>query len=76
MMVASPIPRTALEYCKLLLTLDPSDPFAVHLVVDYFALRAKEFPYVLRFAREYNAQGNDMAHDTRYTARTRTRHAS
>ncbi|ELR18632.1 uncharacterized protein ACA1_298650 [Acanthamoeba castellanii str. Neff] len=48
--------RTALEYCKLLLTLDPSDPFAVHLVVDYFALRAKEFPYVLRFAREYNAQ--------------------
>jgi hypothetical protein len=41
----------------------------VHLVVDYFALRAKEFPYVLRFAREYNAQGNDQRHDT-------TRHAS
>jgi hypothetical protein len=53
--------RTALEYCKLLLTLDPSDPFAVHLVVDYFALRTKEYSYVLRFAKEYNAQGNSSA---------------
>lgn len=49
--------RTALEYCKLLLTLDPSDPFAVHLTVDYFAMRAKEWAYVIRFAEEYNAEG-------------------
>ncbi len=49
--------RTALEYCKLVLSLDPSDPFAVHLVIDFYALRAKESAYVLRFAREHKKEG-------------------
>ncbi len=44
----------------------------MHLVVDYFALRAKEFPYVLRFAREYNAQGSDQRPTTNDTTRVMT----
>jgi hypothetical protein len=43
--------RTALEYCKLLLRLDPSDPFAVHLSIDNFALRSKSYDFLPQFLR-------------------------
>lgn len=34
--------RTALEFCKLLLGLDPQqDPYGVMLRIDYYALRGK-----------------------------------
>jgi hypothetical protein len=40
-------PRTALEFCKLLVGLDPTDPLYVLTLVDNLALRAGEFNYLL-----------------------------
>lgn len=40
--------RTALEVCKVLLTLDPEqDPLAVVLMVDFYALRARHFQWLV-----------------------------
>ncbi|XP_078042156.1 nuclear localized protein 1 isoform X1 [Augochlora pura] len=42
--------RTSLEFCKLLLSLDPErDPLAVVLTIDYYALRAKEYEWFIEF---------------------------
>jgi hypothetical protein len=41
--------RTGLEFCKLLLSLDPmNDPYGVLLRLDYYAIRAKEFKYLMK----------------------------
>ncbi|KAL6041664.1 Transcription factor 25 [Balamuthia mandrillaris] len=40
---------TALEYCKMLLSLDPSDPLAIVLSIDYFCLRCQSYAYLLQF---------------------------
>lgn len=45
--------RTALECCKLLLCLDPSDPLGVLQCVDYYALRCGEAPWLLRFGASF-----------------------
>lgn len=43
-------PRTALEVCKVLLSLDPEfDPLAVLLVIDHYALRAEEHRWLCEF---------------------------
>lgn len=39
--------RTALEYCKLLLSLDPTDPLFVLLIIDYYAVRSGEYEWLL-----------------------------
>ncbi|XP_066156693.1 ribosome quality control complex subunit TCF25 [Euwallacea fornicatus] len=45
--------RTALEFCKVLLSLDPQgDPLAVKLVMDFYALRAKEHQWLVDFVGE------------------------
>jgi hypothetical protein len=44
--------RTAFEYCKLLLTMDPSDPLAILALMDYFALRSKQFAALDRTAND------------------------
>ena len=42
--------RTALEYCKLTLSLWPEeDPYGILLVIDYYTLRAREYQYFLDF---------------------------
>lgn len=42
--------RTCLEFCKLLLSLDPeNDPLAVVLSLDFYALRAKEYEWFIKF---------------------------
>ncbi|XP_076649517.1 nuclear localized protein 1 [Halictus rubicundus] len=42
--------RTSLEFCKLLLSLDPEgDPLAAVLTIDYYALRAKEYEWFIEF---------------------------
>ncbi len=39
-----------MEYCKFVLSLAPeSDPFGALLVIDYYALRAREYEYLLEF---------------------------
>lgn len=45
--------RTGLEFCKLLLSLDPlADPFGVLLRLDYYAVRAKEYRYLMHVVRQ------------------------
>jgi len=40
--------RTALEICKVLLNLDPAeDPLAIVLLVDFYALRARQFQWLV-----------------------------
>ncbi|PRP79343.1 transcription factor 25-like [Planoprotostelium fungivorum] len=38
--------RTALEYCKLLLSLDPEDPLYILFVIDYYAVRSAQYEFV------------------------------
>ena len=45
--------RTALEFCKLLLGLDPiNDRFGVLMRIDFYAIRAKEFDFLLKFVEQ------------------------
>lgn len=47
--------RTALEFCKVLFGLDPAgDPLAVLLMLDYYALKAEEYHYLLQVFEEYD----------------------
>lgn len=42
--------RTALEYCKLVLSFWPEeDPFGILTIFDYYALRAREYTYFVDF---------------------------
>ncbi|KAK5642561.1 hypothetical protein RI129_008728 [Pyrocoelia pectoralis] len=51
--------RTALELCKLLLSLDPDeDPLAVKLVIDFYALRSKEYVWLIDFFVEWEMTKN------------------
>ncbi|PIN23868.1 hypothetical protein CDL12_03414 [Handroanthus impetiginosus] len=45
--------RSALEICKLLLSLDSDDPMGALLCIDYYSLRAEEYSWLERFAEEY-----------------------
>lgn len=47
--------RTALELSKMLLSLNPvEDPLAIVLSIDYYALRAKEFKWLIDFTDTWN----------------------
>lgn len=51
--------RTALEFCKLLLGLDPdNDPLCVTLLLDYYAIRAEQYQYLVRLYHEWDAERN------------------
>jgi len=51
--------RTALEFCKLLYSLDPdADPFACLLLIDFLCLRSSEFNFLLRFYHELEPAKN------------------
>ncbi|KAK2979089.1 hypothetical protein RJ640_022571 [Escallonia rubra] len=45
--------RSALEICKLLLSLDSDDPMGAIFCIDYFSLRAEEYRWLERFSEEY-----------------------
>ncbi|CAG2104004.1 unnamed protein product [Medioppia subpectinata] len=46
--------RTALEFCKLILGLDPEgDPLSVLLMIDFYALRCEQYDYLLTLASEW-----------------------
>ncbi|XP_045362645.2 ribosome quality control complex subunit TCF25 isoform X2 [Camelus bactrianus] len=52
-------PRTALEYCKLILSLEPDeDPLCMLLLVDHLALRARSYEYLIRLFQEWEAHRN------------------
>ncbi|CAF2321368.1 unnamed protein product [Rotaria sp. Silwood2] len=51
--------RTALEFCKVLLSLDPiDDPLAILLLLDYYAIRCEDYNYLIRFYTEQNQRLN------------------
>lgn len=52
-------PRTALEFCKLILSLDPEgDPLAIILAIDFYALRAKQYDFLKKFYEEWEPKKN------------------
>ncbi|GKU87820.1 hypothetical protein SLEP1_g2157 [Rubroshorea leprosula] len=50
--------RSALEVCKLLLSLDLDDPLGAMFCIDYFALRAGEYAWLERFSEEYESDNS------------------
>ncbi|KAF2981325.1 hypothetical protein EK904_002297 [Melospiza melodia maxima] len=52
-------PRTALEFCKLILSLDPEDdPLCVLLLIDFLSLRAREYSFLTRLFQEWESHRN------------------
>ncbi|KAE8608554.1 hypothetical protein XENTR_v10011531 [Xenopus tropicalis] len=52
-------PRTALEFCKLILSLDPeNDPLCMLLLIDFLSLRAREYNFLSRIFQEWEAHRN------------------
>eukprot|EP00884_Botryococcus_braunii_P005141 jgi/Botrbrau1/14628/Bobra.0364s0012.1 len=49
---------TALEVAKLTLSLDPEDPVGLLTSIDYYALRAQQYNFVVRLTEE---RGNEVA---------------
>ena len=51
--------RTALEFCKLLLSLDPDgDPMGVLLCIDFYALRSREYEWLAKVWKEWEPHKN------------------
>lgn len=51
--------RTALELSKLILSLDPeNDPLAIILIIDFYALRSKQFDFLIQLYREWDTSHN------------------
>jgi hypothetical protein len=53
--------QTALEWTKLLLSLDLSDPLGLLLLVDHFALRRREHAWLLRFYHSPLFEEHDLS---------------
>ncbi|NXE16897.1 TCF25 factor, partial [Lophotis ruficrista] len=52
-------PRTALEFCKLILSLDPeNDPLCMLLLIDFLSLRAREYTFLTRLFQEWESHRN------------------
>lgn len=52
-------PRTALELSKLILSLDPeNDPLAIILLIDFYALRSKQYEFLIQLYREWETSHN------------------
>ncbi|XP_053684190.1 transcription factor 25 [Sabethes cyaneus] len=51
--------RTALEVAKLILSFDPiNDPLAVILIIDYYAIRAKQYEWLVQLYEEWEVTNN------------------
>nr|GMD75421.1 transcription factor 25 [Ipomoea batatas] len=50
--------RSALEICKLLLSLDSDDPMGALFCIDYYSLRAEEYSWLERFSEEYKSDNS------------------
>ncbi|XP_054627250.1 transcription factor 25 [Dunckerocampus dactyliophorus] len=52
-------PRTALEYCKLILSLDPdSDPLCMLLLIDFLMLRSRQYQSLLQLYEDWEEHRN------------------
>lgn len=46
--------RTSLEFCKVLLSLDPEgDPLAILLAIDYYALLSEQYDFLIKMYSEW-----------------------
>ncbi|KAF3439762.1 hypothetical protein FNV43_RR18040 [Rhamnella rubrinervis] len=50
--------RSALEVCKLLLSLDSDDPMGALFCIDYFSLRAEEYAWLEQFSEAYESDNS------------------
>lgn len=51
--------RTALELTKLILSLDPiNDPLAVILLIDFYAIRSKQYDFIINLYRDWQNSRN------------------
>lgn len=50
--------RTALEIVKLIFTLDPSDPLALLLIIDFYAIRSKQYDFLIQLYNEWETTHN------------------
>ncbi|XP_018805102.1 PREDICTED: transcription factor 25 [Bactrocera latifrons] len=51
--------RTAFEISKLILNINPKvDPLAIVLIIDYYALRSKQYAWLIKFYEEYDTVRN------------------
>ncbi|XP_031513861.1 transcription factor 25 isoform X1 [Papio anubis] len=58
-------PRTALEYCKLILSLEPDeDPLCMLLLIDHLALRARNYEYLIRLFQEWEGVESGFPRDS------------
>lgn len=52
-------PRTALEYCKLILSLDPdTDPLCMLLLIDFLMLRSREYESLIQLYQDWEEHRN------------------
>lgn len=58
-LAARACPRTALELSKLILSLDPeNDPLAIILLIDFYALRSKQYDFLIQLYQEWEQSHN------------------
>jgi len=51
--------RTALEFCKLALSLDPdNDPLGILLMLDFYAIRAQQHAWFVEFVKSWDPKKN------------------
>ncbi|GMY09146.1 transcription factor 25 [Fagus crenata] len=50
--------RSALEVCKLLLSLDSDDPMGAMFCIDYLSLRAEEYAWLEQFSEDYKSDNS------------------
>lgn len=50
--------KTALEVTKLLFSFEPEDPLALILILDFYALRAKEYQWLIQLYNEWEVSNN------------------
>ncbi|KAM1069069.1 hypothetical protein ACFX2A_000959 [Malus domestica] len=50
--------RSALEVCKLLLSLDSDDPMGAMFCIAYFSLRAEEYAWLEQLSEEYKSDSS------------------
>ena len=55
--------KSALEFCKLLFQLDKSDPLGVIHMIDFYALQARQYEFLLSDAFDHMKERNNLDND-------------
>eukprot|EP01101_Sappina_pedata_P003978 TRINITY_DN1627_c1_g1_i1.p1 TRINITY_DN1627_c1_g1~~TRINITY_DN1627_c1_g1_i1.p1 ORF type:complete len:552 (+),score=182.91 TRINITY_DN1627_c1_g1_i1:340-1995(+) len=49
--------RTALEFCKLVLSLDETDPLFIFMIIDFHSIQSKSFSFLLSLVKNFAQRG-------------------